>query len=206
MIQKLSHICLAVGTALIFVNNNAQALDCTEKVSSKAELSRGSYADLGKIISRLKVKDPGALVNEAGKIEIIRRFASGEASARGGNIAAEIPLTKISRGLTISYGKQKIKDFAIDPVFVDMDLTTVVRVRQKICSDGTSCAIPAGDALDHFLAELIECNGGKKAAFEFNDAFVVLDMELIKNLAIGEGVIIQKRQGKLQPKALVISQ
>jgi hypothetical protein len=206
MIQKLYRICLAVGTLSILVNNNALALDCSEKISSRAELSRGSYADLGKIISRLKVKDPGALENGVGKIELIRRFSSGEASARGGNIAAEIPLTNISRGLTISYGKQKIKDFAIDPVFVDMNLSTVVRVRQSICSGGSSCVISAGGGLDRFLAELIECNGGKKAAFEFDDAFLVLDMELIKNLAIGEGVIIQKRHGKLQPKALVISQ
>jgi hypothetical protein len=207
LIRKVARVCLAAGAALIVANNSAHALDCSEKVSRDTGQSPDSYVGLDKIISRLKAKDPGALANGTGRIVLIRRFVSGEAAARGGNIAAELPLTRIGKGLTISYGKQKIIDFSIDPVFADMDLSTIVRVRQGVCGDSASCSsFPTGDGLDRFLADLIECNDGKKGVFEFDDAFVVLDMARTGNLAIGEGVIIQKKQGKLQPKVLVISQ
>lgn len=207
MIQILFRICVAFGTALVVANKDAYALDCSEKLSPGTEQQYGYYDELAKIINRLKAKDPGALANGSRKILLIRRFVSGEASARGGNIAAEIPLVTISNGLTITHGKQKIKDFAIDPVFADMNLATIVRVRQSICGRGASCsAIPAGDGLDQFLAKLIECNGGQKGVFELDDAFFVLDMHLTNKVAIGEGVIIQIRRGQLEPKALVISQ
>lgn len=165
----------------------------------------GSNVELERTVDYLKVRDARALSSRLGKFVLIRRFVSGEVAARGGNIATELSYEKIGKDLTISYRKQKLKDVALDRAFSDISVSTILRVRQEICGAAVSCnTIHPGDRLVNLLADLLDCNSGKTRVFEFDDAFVILDMKLIKNMPIGEAVIVRKKQEL--PKVLVILQ
>jgi len=204
---RLFPLRLAVVAILICVGNDARAVDCSEKILRNVGRAHEGYAELDHIIGRLKDENPQALENGTGKFILVRRYVSGGSATRGGEISAQLPLTSVSKGLTINYRGQKINDFSIDSAFSNVDLSTIIRVRRSICGTSAFCgSFPKGEELDRFLADLVACNGKKQGVFEFDDAFVALDMTWVGSLAIGEGVVIQKKQGKLWPQIIIISQ
>ncbi len=202
---KMHRICYAIGVTLLTSTNLVYALDCQKVGVPMMNQSHGSNVELGRTIDHLRARDSRALSSGTGTFVLIRRFVTGEVAARGGSIAAELPLARIGKDLSITYRQQKLEDFARDQAFSGMSSSTIVRVRQEICGASALCnTIYPGDRLVNLLADLLDCNSGRTSVFEFDDAFVALDMKLIENMPIGEAVIVRKKQEL--PKTLVIFQ
>ena len=138
---------------------------------------------------------------------LVRRFLTGEASHRGGNLWQHIGADQIGRDFQIRIRSQTLKDFAADEAFTRLDTAHAVRLHRPVCLATDRCELlPFGDALQYLVAAALECNGARKIVHEFDDGMLVMDMELVDGLPIGEALYFTRRLDGPRLAALIIFQ
>lgn len=136
---------------------------------------------------------------------LVRRFVSGGADARGGNIRNHLSKRQIDKNMKIHTGRQIIADFNDPAIFAGINEYNSVNIEGNVCQYSTECdVLPlySGD-LESFINEILQCNKGKGGVFVFSDGILLADMELIDNYPIGVGLFFSKTNAGYKLTSLI---
>lgn len=205
-------IALFVARGLLLVLlflSPAYGFDCSGYVGTAIAVSKVDQDIIDKAITSIKGKKLDHLFSVShGQLLLVRRFVSGEADSRGGNLWLRLRPQQIDKEMGIHVGNQILLNFSETEVFNSVSTTSGVVVGRKTCDRMNSCdVLPFGDALENLLYGLLRCNTSGTAVFILADGVLVANnMRLITDFPIGEGLYFSRDSRGLRLSSLIIMQ
>lgn len=222
--QFLCMLCLALNTAL---SGNAFADECRPQyLGSPSPLPAADAQFLSNAIAQIKNKNRRELLTILDpKLTLVRRYMSGAAGIKGGNLDVHLNPRQISKDMKIHLPPSKVPEFPWDAdsdSMIDIPAVTLtdfsaasfnpktdgtgIMMGRTICDKANSCdVLPFANELEDLLSGLLHCNKNKEAAYVFSDGLLITDMELMP-WPIGTALFFSKQQNGYKLAALITFQ
>ena len=133
------------------------------------------------------------------KLSLVRRYMSGAAGIKGGNLDLYLKPRQIGGDMKIYVSPMKVPEFPWDPDsdsvvrlhgqaltnFSDASFNpktdgTGIVIGRKICDGAEKCILlPVANDLEDLISGLLHCNANKETAYVFSDGMLITDMELM---------------------------
>lgn len=173
---------------MIVLSGQAHADDeCGKYGGNRILLPDTDAQFLKSAIAVIKNKKRKELLAISGRnLQFMRRFLTGGADARGGNLWEELKPDQIDEELNIHVrGQEPLSDLQFIHPSID---GTGVFIDRKICDGVRKCAVvPVWQELEYLIEGVLECNKNQNAVFVFSDGILLTDMEILESLGLPNG-------------------